>query len=62
MRDVAQRFADGAIFVPKPTQRVLAIRTLFTAEETHPGTIELPAASSPTRTARATCRPPSPAG
>lgn len=41
-RDVAQRFADGAIFVPKPTQRVLAIRTLFTALETHPGTVELP--------------------
>jgi hypothetical protein len=41
-RDVAQRFADGAIFVPKPTQRILGLRTLFTAEESHPGTIELP--------------------
>ncbi len=42
MRDVAQRFADGAIFVPKPTQRILGLRTLFTAAESHPGAIELP--------------------
>jgi membrane fusion protein, heavy metal efflux system len=43
VRDMAQRLPDGTIFVPKPTQRVLAIRTLFTAEENHPGTVELPA-------------------
>ena len=42
-RDMAQRLPDGTVFVPKPTQRVLAIRTLFTAEENHPGTVELPA-------------------
>jgi hypothetical protein len=42
LRDVAQRFPDGAIFVPKPTQRILAIRTLFTTVENHPGTVELP--------------------
>lgn len=42
VRDMAQRLPDGTIFVPKPTQRVLAIRTLFTAEENHPGTVELP--------------------
>ncbi len=30
------------MFVPKPTQRVLAIRTLFTEEQNHPGTVELP--------------------
>lgn len=42
-RDVAQRFADGAIFVPKTTQRILAIRTLFTEVRTFAGTIELPA-------------------
>ncbi len=42
-RDLAQRFADGAIFVPKPTQRVLAIRTLFTEETTEALTVELPA-------------------
>jgi membrane fusion protein, heavy metal efflux system len=43
VRDMAQRLPDGVVFVPKPTQRVLAIRTLFTAEENHPGTVELPA-------------------
>jgi hypothetical protein len=43
VRDMAQRLPDGTVFVPKPTQRVLAIRTLFTAEENHPGTVELPA-------------------
>jgi cobalt-zinc-cadmium efflux system membrane fusion protein len=43
VRDMAQRLADGTVFVPKPTQRVLAIRTLFTSEENHPGTVELPA-------------------
>ena len=42
-RDVSQRFADGAIFVPKPTQRILAIRTLFTEVQTFSGTVELPA-------------------
>jgi hypothetical protein len=42
-RDVAQRFADGAIFVPKTTQRILAIRTLFTEQRTYPGSVELPA-------------------
>ena len=42
-RDVAQRFADGAIFVPKTTQRILAIRTLFTEVRTFAGTVELPA-------------------
>lgn len=42
-RDVAQRFADGSIFVPKTTQRILAIRTTFTEHATHPGTVELPA-------------------
>jgi cobalt-zinc-cadmium efflux system membrane fusion protein len=42
-RDVAQRLADGAIFVPKKTQRILAIRTLFTEVQTFTGTVELPA-------------------
>ncbi len=42
-RDVAQRLPDGTVFVPKPTQRVLAIRTLFTEEQNHPGAVELPA-------------------
>ena len=42
-RDVAQRFADGAVFVPKTTQRILAIRTLFTELRSFAGTVELPA-------------------
>jgi multidrug efflux pump subunit AcrA (membrane-fusion protein) len=42
-RDVAQRFADGAIFVPKTTQRILGIRTLFTETRAFTGTVELPA-------------------
>ena len=40
--DIAQRFADGALFVPKPTQRILAIRTIFTEEREHRRTVELP--------------------
>ncbi len=43
VRDIAQRLPDGTVFVPKPTQRVLAIRTLLTEEQNHPGAIELPA-------------------
>lgn len=41
-RDIAQRFADGALFVPKPTQRILALRTIFTEEREHRRTTELP--------------------
>ena len=41
-RDVAQRFPDGALFVPKPTQRILGLRTLFTDVQTWSGTVELP--------------------
>lgn len=43
IRDLAQRLPDGTIFVPKQTQRVLSIRTLFSEEQVHPGTVELPA-------------------
>lgn len=50
-RDVAQRFADGSIFVPKTTQRILAIRTTFTESATHPGSVELPARVIPDPTA-----------
>ena len=42
VRDVAQRFPDGAVFVPKPTQRLLSIRTLFTDVQTYSATVELP--------------------
>jgi hypothetical protein len=40
--DLAHRLPDGAIFVPKPTQRILAIRTIMTASEVHRRTVELP--------------------
>ncbi len=42
VRDVSQRFADGALFVPKPTQRILGLRTIFTETKPHRGSIELP--------------------
>lgn len=41
-RDIAQRFPDGALFVPKPTQRILGLRTVFTEVRTHQRIIELP--------------------
>lgn len=41
-RDIAQRFPDGTLFVPKPTQHILAIRTQFTENGTHRRSIELP--------------------
>jgi len=41
-RDVAQRFPDGAVFVPKPTQRLLSIRTIFAEEREHRRVVELP--------------------
>ncbi|WP_145109836.1 efflux RND transporter periplasmic adaptor subunit [Cereibacter sediminicola] len=40
-RDVAQRLPDGSLFVPKPTQRLLAIRTAVTEAGRHSGTVEL---------------------
>lgn len=41
-RDIAQRFPDGALFVPKPTQRILGLRTIFTEERAHQRIVELP--------------------
>ncbi|PPD29755.1 MAG: RND transporter [Hyphomicrobium sp.] len=41
-RDVSQRFPDGALFVPKPTQRILGLRTTFTEQRAHRRSIELP--------------------
>ncbi len=41
-RDTAQRLADGAIFVPKTTQRILALRTQPARPGSHPRGIELP--------------------
>ncbi len=42
LRDVSQRFPDGALFVPKPTQRILGLRTIFTEAKPHRRSIELP--------------------
>ncbi|ACA17855.1 efflux transporter, RND family, MFP subunit [Methylobacterium sp. 4-46] len=41
-RDLARRQADGSVFVPKPTQRILSIRTAITATARLPRTVELP--------------------
>ncbi|MBL8573016.1 MAG: efflux RND transporter periplasmic adaptor subunit [Hyphomicrobiaceae bacterium] len=41
-RDLAQRFPDGSLFVPKTSQRILGLRTLFTEIADHPTTVELP--------------------
>lgn len=41
-RDLAQRFPDSSLFVPKPTQHILALRTHFTEERVHRRTVELP--------------------
>lgn len=41
-RDIAQRLPDGSIFVPKPVQRILSVRTTITAAGEHAKTIELP--------------------
>lgn len=41
-RDLSQRLADGALFVPKPTQRILAIRTDIATAAAHRRMIELP--------------------
>ena len=42
VQEIAQRLSDGTLFVPKPTQRILAIRTVLTKAATHPKTLELP--------------------
>jgi membrane fusion protein, heavy metal efflux system len=39
--DLPQRLADGSLFVPKITQRLLAIRTVMAGESTAGSTIEL---------------------
>ena len=40
--DLAQRLPDGSLFVPKPVQRILAIRTVLAQTSTHRKTLELP--------------------
>lgn len=39
--DLAQRFPDGAVFVPKATQRILAVRTIMAKPEEHRRSIAL---------------------
>lgn len=41
-RDVAQLLADGSVFVPKSTQRILAIQTVLSELAAHPRIVELP--------------------
>ncbi|KQP51127.1 RND transporter [Methylobacterium sp. Leaf111] len=40
--DLAQRLPDGSVFVPKPTQRLLVLRTTMTEKATFHRTVELP--------------------
>ncbi|MFG1417061.1 HlyD family efflux transporter periplasmic adaptor subunit [Xanthobacter sp. V0B-10] len=40
--DAAQRLPDGSVIVPKPTQRILGVRTLVTAPGAFAGAVELP--------------------
>lgn len=40
--DLAQRMPDGAVFVPKPSQRILGLANLKVARATHPQVITLP--------------------
>ncbi|MFG1344023.1 HlyD family efflux transporter periplasmic adaptor subunit [Xanthobacter autotrophicus DSM 431] len=41
-RDAAQRLPDGSVIVPKPSQRILGVRTIVTASGSHARTVELP--------------------
>ena len=42
VRDLAQRLPDGGVFVPKSTQRILAIRTVQIESAAHRAALELP--------------------
>ncbi len=42
VRDLAQRLPDGSVFVPKSTQRILALRTMTIESAAHPIALELP--------------------
>ena len=41
-REAAQLLGDGSVFVPKATQRILAIRTTIAEAAAYPRTVELP--------------------
>ena len=40
--DLAQRLPDGSVFVPKPTQRLLVLRTIMTEQGSFHRSVELP--------------------
>jgi membrane fusion protein, heavy metal efflux system len=40
--DLAQRFPDGAVFVPKATQRILGVRTIMAKPDEHRRSVALP--------------------
>jgi membrane fusion protein, heavy metal efflux system len=40
--DLAQRFPDGVVFVPKATQRILGVRTIMAKQEEHRSAVALP--------------------
>jgi membrane fusion protein, heavy metal efflux system len=40
--DLAQRFPDGAVFVPKATQRILGVRTIMARSDEHRRAVALP--------------------
>jgi membrane fusion protein, heavy metal efflux system len=40
--DLAQRFPDGAVFLPKATQRILGVRTIMAKPEEHRRAVALP--------------------
>lgn len=42
VRDAAQRLPDGSVIVPKPSQRILGVRTIVTASASHARAVELP--------------------
>lgn len=42
IRDIAQSLSDGSVFVPKSTQRILAIRTIISERSIYRRTVELP--------------------
>jgi len=41
-RDVAQRLPEGDVFLPKPVQRIFALRSIMSKSESHQRSIELP--------------------
>lgn len=41
-KDVAQVLSDGTLFIPKSTQRILAIRTVISEQSVYRRTVELP--------------------